>query len=300
MSRVPQYEDRLFNGVSQQPPHKRFPGQVERATNCVGNVFDGASVRPGTSFLVQLSGLDASGNYRLHPINRDENEQYLVIYGEGDLFVVNALTGASATVTINSAANTYLNLNSPTADQLRFRTIGDSTFIVNTTVEPGTQESSESYEVPQENIHRDYDVMTSYNPAFESYHQALEDTNTVDAGYFQFNLEENGFGSWTFDPPSSGWTNPRGLWDNRPANPMGFRARFQRQAIPNSATLDYNATTHILSATGAWSTYDWQIGDWVELSGGVLDTGGGDDGDPFNYGSAGVGSPGGGFQQIPE
>jgi len=123
----------LFNGISQQPPQLRFPSQVEDATNTIFSVVRGASKRPGTIFVTDVANLNANQGYRVHAIERDDEEKYLAILGEGVLRVFES-NGREANVTVSQDAQDYIERNNPRPSQLRIISIRDFSFIVNTTV----------------------------------------------------------------------------------------------------------------------------------------------------------------------
>ena len=81
----------LVQGISRQAPGVRFPGQVENATNVSFNIVDGARKRQGTSWESTSKSNSITANpsrtYRMHRIERDDNEEYLVVYGKG-LFAI--------------------------------------------------------------------------------------------------------------------------------------------------------------------------------------------------------------------
>ena len=78
----------LSGGISHQPPAIRFPNQVTNAINFQSSIINGASKRPGTQYVETVSGLTSGNNYRMHGINRDEDERYLVIYGDGTIRII--------------------------------------------------------------------------------------------------------------------------------------------------------------------------------------------------------------------
>lgn len=108
--------DALWGGVSQQPAHLRFPNQCEACFNATLDVRHGARKRPGSRFLTAVTGLSADTDYRLHPIERDDTENYLVVYGNNVLKVFEAGTGLEANVTIDSAADNYLKVGATKVD----------------------------------------------------------------------------------------------------------------------------------------------------------------------------------------
>jgi len=132
----------LYQGISRQAPSIRFPGQVEDAKNISFNIVDGARKRDGSVYAKTLNYSNAASNmprsfsatatYKMHRIERDDDEEYAIIYGAGVFQVYDINNNTFASFTVNSAAKSYLTYGTPTADQLRFTTIADVTFIVNT------------------------------------------------------------------------------------------------------------------------------------------------------------------------
>jgi hypothetical protein len=224
--------DLLIGGISTQPSHIRFPNQQGDSTRNVRyDVRDGAHWRPGTQYITTVSSLTALGDYRLHAIERDELEQYVVVYGQAsgamDVRVFDALDGSEATVNVTAAAQTYLSNGTPDASDMRALSFIDSTFFLNTTVTAASSTSEENYTITE--TWEDYVVMISHWVEGETYHYAQNDVDLTPAGYWQYLLEddENGFARWT-KPLQENWLGPRGRWDEDETNPMGVRMRFQR------------------------------------------------------------------------
>ena len=71
----------LINGISQQPPEVRLPSQGEIQENGLATVVKGLEKRPGTE-VVQKLDFTPSGTYLIHPIRRDETEEYTLILGK--------------------------------------------------------------------------------------------------------------------------------------------------------------------------------------------------------------------------
>ena len=128
----------LSNGVSRQAETIRYPNQVADAKNVSFSVLRGAVRRPGSTHVATLTGgIAAQAGYGMHLIERDDEEQYAIIYGAGVLKVVNLADNSEATVNIMGSGGAYLNIGSPTVDDFRFLTIGDTTFIANRRVSTG-------------------------------------------------------------------------------------------------------------------------------------------------------------------
>ena len=127
----------LVQGISRQAPGVRYPGQVEDAKNISFNVIDGARKRHGTTFESEVE--DTSGNaqynkYAMHRIERDDEEEYLIVHGTNFFKIYDTNNKEWITPSIDSDASEYLDYAGPDHTQLKFVTIADTTFIVNTKI----------------------------------------------------------------------------------------------------------------------------------------------------------------------
>ncbi|MET3601123.1 hypothetical protein [Martelella mangrovi] len=113
----------LVNGVSQQPFALRLASQAEEQINGYSSIVDGLAKRPPTLHSAKLQA-DLTDNSYLHIINRDANERYVVVTGEGDLKVFD-LAGNAQTVSFPDGKD-YL-----ASTDLSMITIADYTFVVN-------------------------------------------------------------------------------------------------------------------------------------------------------------------------
>ena len=71
----------LHNGISKQSPSIRFPNQVEDAKNVLFSIVDGAIKRPGSRHHSSFNVSKGDPSYKIHKIERDDEEEYLIIYG---------------------------------------------------------------------------------------------------------------------------------------------------------------------------------------------------------------------------
>jgi hypothetical protein len=136
-----------LDGVSQQPDEIRLQTCVSEMINCDASQVGGLSTRPSTKFVAKLSGWSPV-SYALshvHFIDRNATEKWMVVLnGYGTVDVVDALTGASATVSYQdeagatiAAPTTYLTATTP-RESFRCMTVGDYTFIGNREVTVGS------------------------------------------------------------------------------------------------------------------------------------------------------------------
>jgi len=216
----------LYGGVSTQPDGQMHPNQVKAASNVMFSVRQGAVKRPGSIFEFAPTGLLAAGNHRVHAITRDDDEQYMVVYGRGATNMelrVYALDGTEATVTISAAAQTYLNAESATADDLRMVTNADHTIIANTKVATSV-ETTPVYAVSA-NL-KNWDVATAYRVAADIYFHTEEDTVGHPKGYYKTSVDTTDFAQWRGAVVTGDWAIPTGNWNND-LNPVGFKVTFR-------------------------------------------------------------------------
>ena len=135
----------LIQGVSQQSPTVRFPGQCEEQNNALPSVTEGLTKRPPARLIKKLGNVAEEGDF-VHFINRSDSEQYVVTLqnrtrgdNRGVLRAFNLATGNEATiegVTGGYAYDSDYLVNTTEADahkNFKALTVGDSTFLLNTT-----------------------------------------------------------------------------------------------------------------------------------------------------------------------
>ena len=266
----------LYGGISQQPPHARFPHQVEAATNAVFSVADGFSKRPGTVFVRNIAGLTGT-NYRLHAIHRDRDELYAVVYGSNNIatteFHIFEITGLNlkATVTVSGAAQTYLDTLGPEqVDALRLLSVLDYTLIANSRVATAVT-TSDTFSV--ERSWRDYDVMISLSTTDGLYFETENDTAEQRRGHWQYSVGGITFAHnnlRTLD--NSSVTNkfldvgPVGFWRATANNPMGFRVFFGRFGPTTLVGSSWTLGTLTIALVGTpLANYTFRSGDHVNV-----------------------------------
>jgi hypothetical protein len=119
----------LIQGVSQQPDALRDPTQGEVQVNAMSSLTDGLRKREGTQSVAEVSKTGL-GNVTLHQIQRDAQEQYLVVIARTGIRVFELLTGRERTVVADSGYG-YLAGDTNARTDLRVTTIADYTFISN-------------------------------------------------------------------------------------------------------------------------------------------------------------------------
>ena len=131
----------LKGGISQQPDILRFSDQGEEQVNCWSSESDGLQKRPPTVWKKRLN-INVGTNPKFHLINRDEVEQYYLIFNGSNIQVVD-LSGNQYTVTGDMD---YVTTTNP-RDDIRVITVADYTFVVNRkkVVKAGTDKSHPGY-----------------------------------------------------------------------------------------------------------------------------------------------------------
>lgn len=119
----------LIAGISQQPPKLRHAEQLEEQINGFSTEAGGLQKRPPTQHVRRLPALPLKT--KVHLINRDENERYIVAF-TGESLKIFDINGNEKTVKMENGADTYVTCSEPNK-QLKAITIADHTFIVNTT-----------------------------------------------------------------------------------------------------------------------------------------------------------------------
>lgn len=257
----------LFGGVSRQHPAVRNANQVEDATNAIFSVRDGAYKRPGFEWLQTVTGLTDGGSYRLHPLDQSADEKYLILYGDSILRVF-TWEGYEALVTIDSAAQTYIDLNDATASEMRLASSQDYTLLANTTVQVAAL-TSDSFEVAS--VHQDYDFLTTFKiPAPDEYRLAEDATVDEAPGYWKYAVSsgDNGFAMFEADQFDGSWDRVTDDWNDSGKNPMGFKVGFGRYDH-SSAGATYTHAAKTINDTSAFTGYTWTAGDQLNVTGGT-------------------------------
>lgn len=158
----------LIQGVSQQHPKDRAEGQNSAQLNCISDVVEGLRRRPAFKVLSKLStigtGFTLDEDTAVYSYSRgDGTEEYIfLIDTDGNLKIYDAFTGVEKTVT--NTNKTYITDSNPRLN-LRFHTIGDTTFCLNTQKTISMDAASESDDLGYEAIL--YAVRASYGHTYK-------------------------------------------------------------------------------------------------------------------------------------
>jgi hypothetical protein len=266
----------LSGGISQQPEAARFGNQVSNAVNADFAVMNGSSRRNGTMYRQRFS-LTAGAAYRLHAIDRDRLERYVILKGlvSTDMRLrpferFGESAPVEGTVTYGTGAQTYLNYGGATASDIKLVTAGDTTLVINTK-RPVAMLTSPSYSLTA--TWDDADTMVAQTPAVDTYHQARADGVDLAKGFYKY-LGAGGNTFPTFSAkiwPYTDWDQLRGDWDSSGNDPKCFRMAFRRVTLSltgvTAALVGGDEWT--LTKTGGFTSYTLAAGDMIRVTGGT-------------------------------
>ncbi|QXP44063.1 hypothetical protein [Stappia phage SI01] len=114
----------LMQGVSQQPPRDRLPGQAKLQDNMSSDPITGLTRRPATDLVNHL--MDTADLRGWHDFDTADGNRFIAAFLGNDVKVFD-LNGVPQTVTVDADALPYLS----TVGELRFNTIENETFVAN-------------------------------------------------------------------------------------------------------------------------------------------------------------------------
>ncbi len=127
MTSITQTIPSFTGGISQQPDELVLPGQVKDLVNGIPDITDGLVKRPGSRFINSLSGASVGTWFSYY---RDKAEGAYI--GQVQRSGAVKIWDTGGTLRHNGSANTYL--THTTDEDLKFLTVGDTTFVTNSTV----------------------------------------------------------------------------------------------------------------------------------------------------------------------
>lgn len=117
----------LIQGVSQQPPRTRLPGQCTAQDNMSSNPVDGLKRRPPLEYIANL--FDSEETPQFYYVDHGNDNEFIVVALSTGIRVFD-LTGTEKTVNEDGSAFDYLDGN-----LLAFTTLDNQTFIANKSTE---------------------------------------------------------------------------------------------------------------------------------------------------------------------
>ncbi|WP_349434249.1 hypothetical protein [Pararhizobium sp. A13] len=120
----------LIGGVSQQPPEIRAPNSAEALINSWCDVASGLATRPAARHIARVATAPTPGtSVATHTIQKPSGD-YEVTVRNGAMFVTDLNTGVNQSLTVTGSASAYIASSDYAAD-IRFVTVGDTTFVYN-------------------------------------------------------------------------------------------------------------------------------------------------------------------------
>ena len=122
-------------GISEQPDHQKFPGQVKNVTNAIPDITYGLFKRPGSKRVgtAPLASVGSGGSWFHY--YRDETEGSYIgqVLADGTLNVWRCSDGTKMTTVYGTGGETAIKtyLSASNTEDLQFLTINDTTFVNN-------------------------------------------------------------------------------------------------------------------------------------------------------------------------
>lgn len=131
----------MFNGVSQQPPALRLQNSCTEMENGWASLVAGLQKRSGSEIVARV-GNNVSTDVKGHYFQRFDGKKFFLTVQNNDIKVYDD-TGASKTVN-GTLSGSYLNFGSSPRENCKMITVGDTTFILNKTINPAATTTPES------------------------------------------------------------------------------------------------------------------------------------------------------------
>lgn len=138
----------LVSGVSQQPAPSRLRTSGEQMSNAFPSIVSGLMKRPPLEWRAKITTvMPTSINSLAHFIERDPTERYVLVVADGDLELFD-IEGVAQTVTFPDGKGYLPTTMSP--EKLRFVTVADTTFLLNTEKVVSASDITETRDNPAE------------------------------------------------------------------------------------------------------------------------------------------------------
>ena len=133
MANIRQNIPSLSAGMSEQPDHLKFPGQVKSSVNAVPDITDGLYKRPGSKRIGtgKLANVQSGGSWFHYYRDEDEGSYVGQVAADGQVRVWRCTDGQQMTTAYGTGGQTAIQNYLATSDpeNIQFLTINDTTFI---------------------------------------------------------------------------------------------------------------------------------------------------------------------------
>ena len=135
----------MFNGVSQQPPALRLQNSCTEMVNGWPSLVAGLQKRPGSEIVARVDNT-ISGNVKGHYFERFDGTKYFIILQDNSIKVYDS-NGTQKTVN-GTLSGAYLDFDNDPRTNAKLITVGDTTFILNRSINTAATTISEASITP--------------------------------------------------------------------------------------------------------------------------------------------------------
>ena len=132
MTSITQTIPSLIGGISQQPDQLMIPGTFKYLSNLIPDITEGLVKRPSSQYVNTLSGATSTGAWFSYYRDQAEGAYIGQVQRNGTVNMWKVSDGSVVTVNGDSSHVSYLNHGS--ANDLKFLTVADTTFVTNSLV----------------------------------------------------------------------------------------------------------------------------------------------------------------------
>ncbi|MDO6965784.1 phage nozzle protein [Rhizobium alvei] len=119
----------LVGGVSEQSPQDRPSHFMEAQQNCINSPLNGVHARPG-GLVLGTTTYNFTDPF-VHEIRRSSTEHYKILVEDGEMLIINLITGTLCSKRGFSKRSAYFKHTGPARTAFDAVTVDDTTFIVN-------------------------------------------------------------------------------------------------------------------------------------------------------------------------
>lgn len=220
-----------------------------------------------------VSGLESGANYRIHTIDRDESERYIVIYGKSVLRVFDT-QGREQNVSSTQDAWEYLvadntrRANGAQPEDLRMVTVADHTIINNRNVFPQLV-GTDRFNTDPTSPHADFEALLAASPGNGTYHRTKASSTGRPAGYYLHQTGNQTKAQILLAKVGLPFTNHE-YWHDPSRNPASIDITFREADRYDVNGANWTEATKTLTAgTAKFANYTHQAGDTIHIVAGT-------------------------------
>ena len=261
----------LAGGISKQPDHVRFPGQVEDAVNFIVPLSKGGVVKRMGTWITSVPMLAPStleqpvgdrDDGRMFPFTAGSDD-YILVLGNDMLQIIELGYGRIPCgyndIEVTQTAWDYLTYQGEgvdaalTADNIRTVSVGDDLLLINT-LRPATAGDTDTYTLTA--IFDTTMSMYQYPPPGDGVYYQVQ----ADDSYWIYNLPntDSTFAKVVCPTPDSQWLSVNGQWDDNENNGRraGFKVLCQNKLLSITGKTATNSAGVVTIAEGGVAAFD--------------------------------------------